>query len=158
MAIEPTSLGCGVYLGGFHCCDPERFENIIHIFRSQNVPDYTCPTIAERREHGLKVEWREGEPFSAMRPGLDAVSAYAARPGDLLIHCYAGICRSAHLALVALIVRGVEPMEAMKRLYSGCWADPLHRRVPELFDYNLAELFRRFQKQIEVPDAAHEQS
>jgi hypothetical protein len=143
---EPVHLARDVHLGGFRCCDPAKFDRIVHVYRPGNVPRHTCRFAAGGDGHGLRVLWREGEMLAAMDPGFDTFVAYVRPESRLLIHCTAGVCRSAQLALAALMVRGEKPFDAIRRLYEACWQDPQDPRVPELFGYNLAEMFTRLER------------
>jgi protein-tyrosine phosphatase len=142
----PVHLGLDVHLGGFRCCDPAKFERIVHIYRQGNIPHHTCQSVCRNSGHGLRVLWGEGEPLGLMNPCFDTFVAYVRPESRLLVHCTAGVCRSAQLALAALLARGMRPGDAIKRLYEACWGDPEDPRVPELYNYNLAEMFTRLER------------
>ena len=138
-----ASLGNDVFVGNFESCDPAAYDLIIHVWRRSNVPNHTCKVVSGKIDHGLKVYWQEGARLSELNPSFDEIVAYMKKPGKLLLHCVAGICRSTQLAVAALVVRGVEPVEAVRRVYDGCWNQYVLQGVPELYNYNLHEMFVR---------------
>lgn len=115
-----TDVGDGVFVGNFEYCDAKgaEFALSVHIWSALNVSEKRLCRVCREKgdDQGLRIEYTENQPLATMSCPIDEVVAYFRQPGNVLIHCAAGACRSPTLAVLALAVRGVAPWEAVDRV------------------------------------------
>jgi hypothetical protein len=119
-----ASVGHDIYVGNYQACDEslDSFPLSIHIQRNRDA-DRRCKRFLTGTGPGLVVSWREEEPLDKLSVSLDEIRAYAKQPGELIVHCHGGVCRSTQLALVCKIARGCDPYTAIGDIHRGLKAD-----------------------------------
>lgn len=120
--MRSANVGDRTYVSDASYCTAfgNTYQNIIHIYRDENLAaGHACKTCLDGHGPGLRIRWREGEPLAAMSVPLADLIQYARRPGRLLVHCSAGASRSPSLAVVAKVVRGRHPMDAIRDVIDG---------------------------------------
>lgn len=101
-----THVGLDVWTGSKHECGVPSFSRTVHIWRDDQVGPGTCemwPMREMTSEDHLWIEYKDGDAIPVA--AIDAVKEFAREPGKLLVHCAAGMGRSATLAIVALASR-----------------------------------------------------
>ncbi|QKY19396.1 dual specificity protein phosphatase family protein [Halolamina sp. CBA1230] len=86
----------GLYLGNRHAADPERHGRRFAAVVSVSTDAYPLTT------HHRPLTDGEGNDWRAFAAALDAVRRLARREGDVLVHCKAGVSRSATVLATAV--------------------------------------------------------
>lgn len=126
-AANIVDVGHGVFIGDFAACDAsgDSFPLCVHVGSQLNLTEGRACRVytgaSDRADKGLSVEWSEGQPLARMSVPLEEVVAYVRRPGNVLIHCAAGACRSPTIALLAKVARGADPWEAVAAIFRRTW-------------------------------------
>lgn len=133
MRLAP--VGNDVYLGSFDACDLHggAFDRVVHLYRNGDLGSGKACRVCQDRDdtRGLRVFWREGEHVDRLSVPFDTLWDYVRQPGRLLVHCRAGECRSANVALIAKVARGCDPFDGIRDLFKATWD---HKRYsPVLF-------------------------
>lgn len=127
--MSVVDVGHGVFIGDFGGCDERgaTFPLCVHIWSQLNVTEgracRVCKGVAQRADKGLSIEWTEGQPLAKMSVPLHEVVAYLRRPGDVLIHCAGGACRSPTIALLTKLARGDGPWGAIGHICYRTWEE-----------------------------------
>ncbi len=111
-------------MGDFEGCDARGhdFPNVVHVWSDLNRTEgRVCRCVSGPVPIGFPVRWSEGERLSAMSIPVDVVVAYMRKPGDLLIHCAGGACRSPVLAVLAMVARGDNVWGAIGHVFRRTW-------------------------------------
>lgn len=134
MAANLATIGHDVWVGNFAACDArgQEFAGTIHIYRDETDPTGVCKHVLGKQAGGLVVRYREGDPLDSMSVPVAEVIAYARRPGTILAHCAAGMCRGPTLAILAVMARGGDPHEAIAAVSRGLWHSYHDQTQPEL--------------------------
>lgn len=119
----------GIYIGNYEACDSAQFHfnRVIHIYHeSQPGICSACGSPSSKRD--LVLNWREHDPIS--KEMFDSVWNFVRADEDsrILVHCAAGIGRSAHMSVVALVARGC-PLGRAVGLVTEAQLSRYHSRV-----------------------------
>lgn len=134
MAANLAPIGHDVWVGNYAACDigGPSFDRIIHIYRDDADQTGVCKHVLGQQAGGLVIRYCEGDPLESMSVPVAEVIAYARRPGRLLSHCAAGMCRGPTLGILAVMARGGDPHEAIGAVSRGLWRDYRDQTQPEL--------------------------
>lgn len=110
LAARFAPVGRDVWVGSAAACRRygPTFDRIIHIRKAED--EHIC----EAGTPGLRLAYRELEPFATMAPAVADVIEYARQPGRLLCHCAGAHCRGPSLAALSLAARGECPEDAVR--------------------------------------------
>lgn len=133
MNANCADVGNGIFVGDFRACDQSgpSFDRVVHVWKHGDVAARaTCGTcLAHTWINGVTVNWTEGEPVSRLTIPMADLMRLFADEGRMLIHCSAGLCRSATLAIAAKAARGVNPFDALHQVAEALWRQ--RRVMPE---------------------------
>ena len=123
-------------VGSREACASSTDELVIHIFRSD------CPGQESKCAHGpsashLRMDFREGDKIGTndLRNLNTVIRSLRERKRRTLVHCFAGRCRSVHVAIYLLVVLdGMRPFEALSLVASQIHA----QREGEVIDPRVA--------------------
>jgi hypothetical protein len=137
----PSYIGNNVWISSFsHCiqlCD--KYDGVIHVWReSQRDEDAMCRVVAENIDHGLKLEYSEGQSIATLIPKVEAYAKKDLVYGTLLVHCAYGGIRAPTVGLIAALARETTPeykhlvvTRIMNDTFRALWQD---RRILPQYD------------------------
>ena len=113
MGISYSQITSWLYVGDAESCTKTDAKAIIHVFRSDVSPSQERD--CKRCGCDLRMDWKDGEAldFSNLR-NLDAfIEKIREKRCKVLVHCYAGMCRSPTVAIYLLVkLEGMTPHDA----------------------------------------------
>lgn len=130
-----ADCGCGLFLGNLLACDHHHVQRVCHVGHRDQPP--LCQHCLR---HGFDVEWLERDVLT--ESAIDTVARAAAGTDPLLLHCSAGLGRSATLMIVAMVVRGADPWQAMATIARAMWEQYAIPHAPHWHSQSLNVVLR----------------
>lgn len=147
-----AACGNDVWVGNFAMCDERHtgFDRIIHVHHELSPTPGRCKAFEAQGPGGLFVRYVDGTSLSAAEianpldyekrgaQNVPIIAGFASKPGRLLCHCAAGLCRGPTMAIIAKIARGCTPWQAAHDVSQAMWLG--YRQHPQLFCVPLNEI------------------
>lgn len=145
MRVQVGDCGHGITVGNYLACDSlRRFDRYVHIWHPYQDGKWHCQAMASRQDEAprdLFVEYSDGASLETM-VGVTpfTVARFIGITPAVLIHCAHGTYRGPTLAVLALVARGVEILDALDRVNRACWDGYEARQVPFLNPIPIREI------------------
>jgi hypothetical protein len=148
--MQIANVGKDVWIGDTAACNLRgtQFPNIIHIWY-ENGLDRRCNCVAHLqadKNNGLRpgdiaIRYLDGQSLTMASMTIDEIARYSCCNGPILIHCVGGTYRSPTLAMIALVVRGMDVFDAMASIQRAAFTQYEVPRAVHFHNVPVLEIF-----------------